>query len=237
MSEGNTEGQSFYVESILEGHSGDKIQISSQHRQRIIYETFSFWTSVQKSLKKKCYFDNSNFIDIIETPLRRIFDLTGQMNNLIGILEKLLTYLRDRFIHKEFVLSLIHGDFSIKNIIFREKDWTLSGIIDWDRACESAFPIFDVFHYFVRMQKYSYHSSPVQIILQILETNKHTNDFRNILDMYKKEFNIENDMIIPFVIMYWVHLLYDFESLKFLNKFFIKNSFDLPLEFLIKRIS
>jgi hypothetical protein len=237
VGEGTFEGQQFYAESLLEGISGDIINIPCRKQRILINETFYFWKNIQRSFKIDFYFNKYVFSNIVEKPLRYIFRLTGKTEVLKDILETLLKYLHSRFMHREFVLSLVHGDFSLKNIIFCEKDLTLSGIIDWDRACISSFPLFDVFHFFVRMQETSYHKSPIHTILQMLEKGKYLNNFHYILNMYCKEFFIENDTIISIVIMYWIHLLSGFEHIKFLNKSFVKKSFDNPLEFLVKMIS
>jgi hypothetical protein len=237
MGEGIFERQQFYAESMLEGISGDTIKIPYGKQKTLINEIFYFWNNIQTSLKTDFYFDKYIFSNIIEKPLRYVFYLTGKMEILKDVLEILLRYLQSRFMHRGFILSLVHGDFSLKNIIFCEKDLTLSGIIDWDRACTSSFPLFDVFHFFVRMQEISYYKSPIHTIIQMLGKDKDLNDFHNVLDMYCKEFFVESDTIVSIVIMYWIHLLSGFEHIKFLNKSFVKKSFDNPLELLVKIIS
>jgi hypothetical protein len=237
LGEGSFEGQQFYAESMLEGISGDAIKIPYNRKKILINAIFSFWNNIQKSLKIDVYFDKYIFSNLIEKPLRYVFFLNGKTETLKDVLEMLLMYLKSRFMHREFLLSLVHGDFSLKNIIFYERDLTISGIIDWDRACTSSFPLFDVFHFFVRMEETSYYKSPIHTIFQMLEKDKDLNNFHDVLNMYCKEFFIESDEIISIIIMYWIHLLSGFEHIKFLNKHFVKKSFDNPLELLVKIIS
>jgi aminoglycoside phosphotransferase (APT) family kinase protein len=236
VGEGSFEGQQFYAESMLEGIAGDTLKISYKKREVIINETFYFWKKIQKSLEARFNFDKYIFSNMIEKPLKYVFFLTGNIEILKDTLEIILKYLKSRLMHREFILSLVHGDFSLKNIIFYEKDLTLSGIIDWDRACIYSFPLFDVFHFFVRIQEMSYYESSIHTIIKMLEKYKNLNNFNNVLDTYCKEFFIEKDTILSIVIMYWIHLLSGFESIKFLNKHFVKKSFDDPLELLVKII-
>ncbi len=235
---GEFEGQPFYIESLLNGRSGDAFQIPRNQREDLLHETFSIWLGIQQSFARTFYFDEEKFYQTVEIPIRRMFHFVGKDDELSGEMQQLLTYLRKQFVHKDVTLSLIHGDFSLKNIMFNEYALRFKGIIDWDMARTDFFPIIDVFHFFTRLQRIPVNKSAVMVLQGILQARKSNRYFQQVWKMYKDTFGLEESCLTAMSIMYWMHLLSGHHgSLKLiLDKTFIKRNFLNPLNMFLKKI-
>ncbi len=238
LAAGKFEGQPFYIESLLNGRSGDAFQIPRNQREDLLHETFSIWLGIQQSFAKKYYFDEEKFYQTVEIPIRRMFHFVGKDEEMAGEMQRLLGYLRSQLLHKDVTLSLIHGDFSLKNIMFNEYALRFKGIIDWDMARTDFFPIVDVFHFFTRLQRVPANKSAVMVLQGILQTRKSNKYFQQVWKMYQDTFELEDAGLTAMSIMYWMHLLSGHHgSLKLiLDKTFIKRNFLNPLNMFLKKI-
>jgi len=237
LHEGNFENQPYFIESAIFGKSGDQILTSHGAYKRMAHKTFSFWIPFQNSVSRNIYFDDRVFFNMIEKPLSQVFELADGNNGTEKKLDRLKVYLRAHFFNKKYALSIIHGDFSLKNIVYNEQSKNLMGIIDWDMAREVSFPIIDAFHFFVRIHADSYRRPLIQILLELLNKNEISEDFQRVLNMYYEVFDIEPDSAQAFAIMYWVHILLGhMGSLAFLDESFICRNFLTPLDLFLDKI-
>lgn len=232
LHKGSFERQAYFAESILEGESGGTLPLSRKDRERLIHEIFSFWISLQQSLAHEIYFDEVTFTQQIEQPFRQTYELGARHRNVEVDPETIVDYLRRHFLHQKFRLSLIHGDFSFRNLIFTPEILTLKGVVDWDMARELCFPLLDVFHFFIRCQRISYKKSPIHVLGQLLTRRDMDRDFKEILDMYLDTFGIEENLLQALGIIYWVqrfsaHL----GTLKLFDEGFMRRNFDEPLQY------
>ena len=113
----------------------------------------------------------------------------------------------------------------------------LAGVIDWDRGREQAFPIIDVLHFFVRMQKESYRRPALHVLLRMLNIREYYEEFWAILKSYMDTFYIEEDTLLAFSIIYWMQQTSGIiGSYKILDKLYMKKHFYDPLELLMKHV-
>ncbi len=232
LAEGSFENQAYFVEGILSGKSGDILKAPKSENDRLAHEIFSFWSSVQESLSRSYFFDEPTFDKFISEPLKDAFDFLGFEGEHETMRERIEEYLKERFLNQAFNLSIIHGDFSDKNIIFDEPTLTLKGVIDWDMAREMAFPILDVMHYFVRSHRISYSKSPVKLLhTMIFEKKLIPEYFPSIVNMYEESFKLDKSFLGPLIIVYWMHRAAGhFGTLKNLDKSFVRRNFTEPLK-------
>lgn len=237
LSEGHFEGQPFFVESMMAGRSWDTVHLPEAQQQCLIREIFVFWRSIQRSGVQPYFFDQYAFEEFIEEPLRRLFTCLDRRRDSTVKMGRILAYLRSRFMHKEHLLSLVHGDFQMKNIMLDGSASEFVGVIDWDRGQEQAFPIIDVLHFFVRRQKESYSQPALYVLLRMLNTKKDYGDFWAILKTYIDDFCIDEDIILDFSIIYWIQQTSGIiGSYKILDKPYMKKHFYDPLELLMKHV-
>lgn len=228
--EGSFERQAYFAETILAGETGSALRLAKKDRERLIHEIFSFWVSLQQSLAHDYYFDEETFEQQIEMPFRQSVAIGRRGRPCEMDVEPVIDFLKEAFLHKRFLLSLIHGDLSFKNIILQPHFLTLRGIIDWDLARETAFPLLDVFHFFVRSQRISYRKSPILILHQLINGELVDAEFQEILAMYQEVFEVDRQTLLALMILYWVqrfsaHL----GTLKIFDDRFMRRNFDEPL--------
>ncbi|MDQ7066351.1 MAG: phosphotransferase [candidate division KSB1 bacterium] len=237
LREGMFEGQPYYVENILSGQSGDRISFSKGEKDRVVYELFAFWSGQQRHMARAYYLDDKAFDTLINRPLNRVFLFFDPNGKQVAIRERLRSFLREKLLNRRMYMTLVHGDFSLKNIIFHESFLTFKGIVDWDMSQPLSFPILDLFHFFVRDSRYSYRKSPVALLTQILEQPEKVGNFRSILEMYMDTFDIRHDDLSVYVILYWIQRISaHMGTLKILDKRFMKRNFDSSLKLFEKQL-
>ncbi|RMD92650.1 MAG: hypothetical protein D6814_16620 [Calditrichaeota bacterium] len=223
---GSFERQPLFVEDILPGKSGDQLAISKKDRERIYHEIFSFWLSLQQSLARTYYLDAPAFNKMIHKPLDRLFALFHKMDAAGAVQDRIRDLLQQSFLEKQISLSLIHGDFSLKNIILDASLLTLQGIVDWDLAHKASFPILDLFHFFVRAQRGSYKKSPLEMLWRMIEKPEAHPEFHQFLKLYCEAFGIDRRSLPAYVILYWIQRISaHLGTMKVLDKKFMKRNY------------
>jgi len=66
-----------------------------------------------------------------------------QLSSPITALEE---QVRGRLMGQELLLSWMHGDFKLENVVFDQRTLTLQGVIDWDRAWDPGPPLVDLLY-------------------------------------------------------------------------------------------
>ena len=238
VAEGSFEKQIFFIESILDGKSGDQLKISRRDRESLVHQIFAFWIGVQTSLIRPYYIDGTTFDEFFEAPLRRIFELTGRKSSGKYDYKEIASFLEKIFLQRDVHLSMIHGDFSLKNIILDENLMTLRGIVDWDMAREVSFPVLDVLHFFVRNHRQSFKKSPLMLISQFIAKPEVDVDFQRILQIYEERFHVEKWTLPAYLIIYWIQRISaHLGTMKMFDEPFMKRNFDDALAHIYKIMS
>ncbi|MFQ5631233.1 MAG: phosphotransferase family protein [bacterium] len=232
------EHQQYFIESRLAGASGDTFTLSKAEQDRLAHEIFSFWIGIQKSYARRYYFDEETFTQNVALPLANVLAFFKKQQDYEDVYEKMIVYLRERLLQREIVLSLIHGDFSEKNIILDAENYTLKGIIDWDMAGYTAFPILDVFHYFARLKKTSNGRSTVARLFHLLEKRNDNTRFKEVLRLYQDSFSLEQSDLTACVMIYWIYRMNGhLDTLKYMDKSFVRRNFTEPMKLFEKHLS
>lgn len=227
----NFENQPFFAERWLPGQSWDVMPMSKLQRVRLTYEVFSFWLGVQNTYARPYFFDHSTYEKLIEQPLQHVFNYFEMGGFNVSRYERITAYLRERLFQKEFTLSLVHGDFSEKNIILEGQTLTLRGIIDWDMARQDAFPVLDAFHFFVRRFRSSQSKCTVKILYDLLHGKIGQPHFAKIVKFYRESFHFDESALQPLLIVYWLYRMFGhLSTLKYMDANFVRRNFNEPLE-------
>ena len=235
---GQFEGQAYFIESILGGKSGDQMRLSKGVKEKLILEIFSFWIGVQKSLAREYFIGENEFHALVEAPLRSVFTFFDPDGKRGRHLEQLIDYLKQQFGEKTLLLSLIHGDFSLKNIILDEQVITLQGIVDWDMSNTLSFPILDLFHFFVRLHRSSYKKPPVVVLSQMLKQKDSHTPFSTLLNMYQETFEINRDQVTALIPLYWIQRIMAHKgTMKLVDRRFMRRNFDAAMDYFAENFS
>lgn len=148
IAEGRLENQPFFVESIVPGAPMIEVSGYRQKPNQIAMHAFPFWLAIQRDFAKSVEVDEQIFERLIAKPVSKSLNFAFQDHPDTELETLIFDYLRKHFLNKTFTLSIMHGDFSAKNIMFDARHDRICGIIDWDMARLEAFPVLDVFHFF-----------------------------------------------------------------------------------------
>ena len=204
-----------------------------RNAQSLVMQVFPFWLSVQRGFASEVMIDAVHFEQLIAHPVSSALQFI-QKDRPDAIFEKkLFDYLRHHFLDQRFILSLGHGDFSAKNILFDQQQRKITGVIDWDMARLQTFPILDVFHFFLHIRRSTANAPKAGTLLKIMLADKL---FRKILGMYTDAFSFEETKLKPLLIVYWAaRLAGHLGTIKYLDDGFVRRNYHEPLQ-VIKKI-
>ncbi|KAA3618748.1 MAG: hypothetical protein DWQ05_07240 [Calditrichaeota bacterium] len=233
LSEGLFENQPYFAESFLDGQPIAEQPNFRRHAKVFAMQVFSFWLSVQRGFTKKMAVDQIVFDRLIGMPVSRALQFAQPERRSKEFENRVCEYLKTSFLNKPFALSLIHGDFSSKNIMYDYRHERITGVIDWDMARLEAFPVLDAFHFFLHIRRTSRSDPKILTLLNIIENDKL---FRTVAGMYGDAFQFEPGVLKPLLIVYWAYRLAGHVgTIKYLDDGFVKRNYREPLQ-VIKKI-
>ena len=171
LAEGNFETQPYYLESFLSGRSIDQLP-SEQADAALLEKVFAFWFTVQQRMVRHVKVTEHVFQSVFTDLLARMQAWLKLENAERERLQRMQDYWHRTFAGRELGLGIVHGDFSIKNILIEPGAQQVTGVIDWDLADFFAPPLLDVLHFFVRMDARSFHETPPAIALRLIQTKE-----------------------------------------------------------------
>jgi hypothetical protein len=179
LAEGNFEAQPYYLESFLSGRAIEQLP-AEQAGAAVIENVFAFWFAVQKRMARTVKVTAPVFHSVFGELLARVQTWLKLEAPERDRLQRVYGYWHRTFAGRELSLGIVHGDFSIKNILVDPATQQVSGVIDWDLADFFAPPLLDVLHFFVRTDARSFQEAPPAIALRLIQNQEglHHNLFR-----------------------------------------------------------
>ena len=228
LGRGVFQGQHFFVEEQKPGISGMKLKARTD---KTIEDIFAVWFDMQSVLVEAVELDEDRFNAIIAEPVRAAFSYFDREMKKTERLDRLQKFMRDRLMGKTLWLSTIHGDFSLKNMLFNRKRSTFASIIDWDMCRQSAMPVLDLLHFYVRFIQQEQKGAPLEILYALIFEKSIKNElFAKLLNNCQNRFNMQDEMLEVALVLYWAYRTEGhFQSLKFMDQAFCQRNFLEPL--------
>lgn len=171
LAEGIFETQAFYLESFLSGRALDQI-VAARRTPSLIANVLAFWFTVQKRMSRSVKITTPIFESVFAGLGERMQTWLRLETPAQDRLQRVIAYWHKTFAGRELSLGIVHGDFSIKNILVDPATQTVSGLIDWDLADFFSVPLLDVLHFFVRMDARSFQETPPAIALRLIHAQE-----------------------------------------------------------------
>ncbi len=185
LAAGQFEAQAYYLETFLPGCSLDQLPATA-HTARQWHNIFRLWFEIQQRLARRVQMDDRVLAGLIGEHARDLqaWLSPGPVESVR--LQRVVAYCYEVFAGRELALSLVHGDFSIKNILIDPSTQEVRGVIDWDLADFLSAPPLDVLHFFVRTDERSFHEPAPAIALRLIKdrTGRHTSYFDEACERY-----------------------------------------------------
>ncbi len=170
LAQGRYESQAYYLETFLPGRSLDQLPAADTPKQ--IQAIFELWFGIQRRLSRRVKIDASAFDDLAGDLARRLQAWLAPAAAETTRLQRVVEYCHRTFAGRELQLSLVHGDFSIKNILVDAGTQQVTGVIDWDLADFLSVPLLDVLHFFTRLDDRSFRDPSPAIALRLTKTRQ-----------------------------------------------------------------
>ena len=202
LAEGICEKQSYYLEGRIRGRSLDRFPYEISHAPQQIHEILSLWFNIQSQMINDVKVTDTIFQSVFINVTHRIQEWLKLDEKILVRLKRVTDYWYTRFSGRQLKLGLVHGDFSIKNIMIDRQTKKVTGIIDWDLTDFFSIPLLDVLHFFVRMDSKSFQDTPPVIALKLVTdiNGIHAGYLQNAIAQY----GYEPEDWHGIVMLYWL---------------------------------
>lgn len=229
LAQGTFENQSFHLESFLPGRSLDQLPATVARAPGQVHKILQCWLALQAKFVRPLRVSETVFQQVFVKPAHAVQEWLELGDNDCARMRRVYDAWHQQFADRELVLGLVHGDFSIKNIMADPSTLEITGFIDWDLADFCSIPLLDVLHFFIRLDARSFQDTPPAIALRLIQSaaGLHHNYFQNVRQRY--DYRPEDWMGI--VMLYWQHRLRGYlGSPKNYNQRFVRRQFFDVLE-------
>jgi thiamine kinase-like enzyme len=116
------------------------------------------------------------------------------------------TYFEQSFLNKSIPLVFNHGDYKLENILVKEEDCSLAGVIDWDLSVEKGMPLVDIIH-LLAYEKHDESNLPIdEVIMGHWVPGQQSLEKKDciLVDQYMSALNIPKELFKPLVSFYWL---------------------------------
>jgi aminoglycoside phosphotransferase (APT) family kinase protein len=149
MAWGEHDRQAYYLESALAGVAAADLIRKHREPASLVRQAFETIWPLQEATAQRQLVDEAVFTRLAGEDLARLRRLAASWPEpalLARKLDALEILLRCTMLGSTLPFSWSHGDYWPGNILVRERDGVMSGIVDWDRASTHQLPLLDILH-------------------------------------------------------------------------------------------
>ena len=150
-------------------------------------------------------------ITISENVYRRLFGREFQrlkvcLNEAYGLKLRLVEdRLKKQLLGKEFCTVLLHGDYKIENVLFDERTWEITGVIDWDLSRRNGLPLLDLLYLILYNDSLVNRKSICRILRERVVKMNFTEFENSLIREYVSVLGMAEELLQPLVRLFWVN--------------------------------
>ena len=211
LMESEYEGQSYYVQSYIDGVPATHFVSQPDVMHTITKEAIEHIIEQHRATAQNTIFTEeivkSYFYNEIDRACRIKPGCLSQVTN-----SELKTLFQQSMLHKNIPLVLYHGDYWLQNIIVDQTDHHIKGIVDWDLGCLNGLPMMDPLRLLVAIRIEQENLPADHAYLRTIEHFTINSLEKSVMDEYMKRLSICPDVGRNLTLFY---LLYQIRSLSF----------------------
>lgn len=232
---GQFEQQCFQLESFLPGRSLDRLPETLARDPQVIHHLLHCWRGIQEKFVQPVLVDDSVFHRLFVAVLHAVQEWLAPEPAVCQRLQRVVDYWHRQFHGRTLACGLVHGDFSIKNILLDPQRRAITGLIDWDLADFFSLPTMDVLHFFIRLDSRSFQDVPPVIALRLIKSKAGLP--QRLLNAVAESYGCQPADWPGVVMLYWLHRQRGYlGSPKNLNARFVRRQFHEVLELFEREI-
>lgn len=195
------QGFTYFVETRCDGYT---LENSSDiaDRDALIDKVYDLWRRVgaQEGGGRENYFDEAMIDHHIRNPIGVLRPLTAYPEELDSLGEQLC----DRFKNQPVRSGLIHGDFSVNNIMVRNGQ--LTGLIDWEASSSCSPLVLDMINFLDSIERFSAKNCDlVDTMFALIEDKWPQKTEKTYFEKSLEDCAIPFEQRRDYVILYWLH--------------------------------
>lgn len=200
--QGTIQGQSYWVESWLDGMDGTTFKWSPNWRRKTARSAAQYIVDLHGSTARQTEISRSVFdellqpsVAIVETEARKAdpgFDLSPLVEALWAL-----------FAGQQMPLVRTHGDFWPGNVLVSDEG-RLTGVLDWDSSVEVGWPLVDLLHFIAFQHKWRARWFFGRVVTRKLMPLRLSGLERELVGTYLSSLNIKEELRPGLVAIYWL---------------------------------
>lgn len=150
----------------------------------------------------------SRLVEWIDTPLALVRQAIAWMpggKSLLPATNRLSAELYEAFHGRQYALSWTHGDFVLGNILVRQGDQVITGIIDWELANPNSLPGLDILQLLVSTRREVGHAEIGKLVADLIRERSTLNfQEQGLLESAQQKLPGDAPGLRPLLLLFWL---------------------------------
>jgi len=155
--EGNSQGQAFFVEGVLPGIDARELLVATSEVD-LLCRAAQAISGLHRVTSAPVVVEAETFTRWVVGPLRRVREVVAATHGVDASrqpFEALERVLQHALMGRVLLAGWIHGDFWLGNVLMHPRDERVTGVIDWDRARPAEVVAHDIVHLLLVRRMYA----------------------------------------------------------------------------------
>jgi ubiquinone/menaquinone biosynthesis C-methylase UbiE len=200
---GEFQGLTFLARGAIPGISGHRFLVQNHQLPEALRQATKFITEFHRETSQQQVCGE----EWLEVNFNYMVDFVCEL----GLdLASLKADCRTELLGKQVLNVIAHGDFSLQNLIFKPRGTVLVGVVDWDLANLSGWPMNDLLHLLVAAEYETSRTIANTALLAVLKRLQTGHGIeRELLDGYRVALSVEPEQTVWTVQRYLLKCIYD----------------------------
>lgn len=182
VSQGNFQGKSYFVESMVEGKEAPYLKFDAAERARHRTAAIATLSAFHQNTRQDAVIDGALFEQHFGRPLDAFRSHLDK--DTAARIQDFKEEIRRRLTGKKLPLVHLHGDYKITNLLWNEEG-DLRSVIDWDLSAEKGLPLMDLLIYKGFDASVARKEHPWSEIRSAVVNSNFNADEKNYIDAFK----------------------------------------------------
>lgn len=203
IAEGELQGQPYFASSAFPGVTGSKLLGNQRKLTAALRHAAEFITRLHCETREEQV--------CTEDWLRKHFDwLVDSVRALGADVSDLKALCRRDLLGKRVVTVISHGDFSLQNLVFDPRTTRLTGVVDWDLADTTGWPVRDLMHLLVALEYETNNTIVNEAILAVVTRLRSARGVEHeLLHSYLAKVHLDPEQIVWAMQEYLLRTIHD----------------------------